>query len=129
MHHIHTTPPSIVCRSTRSSLHFDPYQNLLCVVAGSKRVWLAPPSITPHLDPQPVTAESANHSPADLSHPDPHRFPGLSEALAGRLQVFELGPGDALYIPEGWWHQASRVADLAGGVPGGLPCTMVCPAC
>ncbi|KAL4430898.1 hypothetical protein ABPG75_006154 [Micractinium tetrahymenae] len=90
--------------STRSSLHYDPYQNLLCVVRGSKSVWLAPPSATPWLSPQPLTHESANHSPADLSQPDLRRFPGLARALP-LLQRFQVAAGDALYIPEGWWHQ------------------------
>lgn len=76
-------------------------------VRGSKRVRLVPPAATPHLRPQPVTHESANHSPADLDAPDLERFPGLGAALA-EAQVFELAAGDALFIPEGWWHQVGR---------------------
>lgn len=90
---------------TRSSLHYDPYLNLLCVVAGRKRVVLVPPACQHHLRPQPLTHESANHSAADLAHPDLQRFPGLGAALAAARR-FEVAPGDALFIPEGWWHRA-----------------------
>ena len=109
--------PVLSSRETRSSLHYDPYQNLLCVVRGRKRVWLLPPSCTPHLSRQPLTHESANHSPADLARPDAERFPGLPAAL-GRLQEFELAAGGALFIPNGWWHQVGGVGMEAR--PGGL---------
>ena len=69
---------------------------------------LVPPAATPHLQAQPVTHESANHSPADLGSPDLERFPGLAAALAA-AQEFEVEAGDALFIPEGWWHQVSCI--------------------
>ena len=159
-----------MCRPTRGSLHYDPYSNLLCVARGSKTVLLLPPSAAPALAAQPLTAESANHSPADLSALDLRRFPGLQavlpqvrllvrwqrvlfpgsvlvhaaapqRALPGAWRVvwgwlhaalanarrqqstvhalaalplrhtllqvrrFQLAAGDALFIPEGWWHQ------------------------
>jgi hypothetical protein len=40
--------------SSRSSLHYDPYQNLLAVVAGSKRVTLFSPEATPAMYPRSV---------------------------------------------------------------------------
>jgi hypothetical protein len=86
--------------ATRSSLHYDPYNNLLCLVEGAKAVRVAPPSAAPHLRPQPAYHDSANHAAADL----------WDDAAAGAggirgLQEFELRPGDALFVPEGWWHQ------------------------
>eukprot|EP00887_Chlorella_sp_A99_P005405 scaffold1.g5405.t1 len=87
----------------RSSCHYDPYSNILCVAAGSKTVRLLPPSATGLLSAQPVFHESANHSPADLAAPD------LAAALP-LLQTFTLQPGDALFIPEGWWHQVESGA-------------------
>lgn len=91
---------------TRSSLHYDPHHNLLCVARGAKRVRLLPPAATPALRAQPVTHESANHSPADLAAPDGSAFPALPAALAAQ-QEYEVAAGDALFIPEGWWHQVS----------------------
>lgn len=110
------SPSCHPCSATRSSLHYDPYQNLLCVARGCKMVWLAPPAATPWLSPQPLTHESANHSPADLSQPDLRRFPGLAR-VAPLLRRFDVAAGDALYIPEGWWHQASYA-----GAPGWVAC-------
>ena len=112
-------PDAFLLRETRSSLHYDPYQNLLCVVRARKRVWLLPPACTPHLSPQPLTHESANHSPADLARPNVERFPGLPAAL-GRLQEFELAAGDALFIPNGWWHQARAWGGWEGACTPGL---------
>lgn len=101
-------PRAATCSATRSSLHYDPYHNLLCVVRGCKTVWLVAPAATPWLSPQPLTHESANHSPADLARPDLRRFPGLARALP-LLRRFEVAAGDALFIPEGWWHQVSCI--------------------
>lgn len=92
------------CNGRRSSLHYDPYQNLLCVVCGTKRVTLYPPSAMPLLYPHPAYSESANHSAVDFAHPDAKRHPlfGAAQALRNEAQ---LSAGDALFIPEGWWHQ------------------------
>ena len=38
--------------SLSSSLHYDPNENLLCVVCGSKIVRLYPPAVTPFLYPR-----------------------------------------------------------------------------
>lgn len=85
-----------------SSLHYDPYCNLLNVMEGSKTVRLAPPSATPHLSPQPAFHDSANHAAADL-------FAPAADAVAGVVE-FTLQPGDALFLPEGWWHQVRSVS-------------------
>ena len=80
---------------------------------GRKRVRLVPPAAMPHLQPQPVTHESANHSPADLGSPDLGRVPGLAAALAA-VQEFTVEAGDALFIPEGWWHQVCKLMGACG---------------
>ena len=45
-------------RSGSSSLHYDPYENLLCVVCGSKTVHCFSPKATPAMYPLPVWGES-----------------------------------------------------------------------
>mmetsp|Transcript_39812 Transcript_39812/g.94556 ORF Transcript_39812/g.94556 Transcript_39812/m.94556 type:complete len:396 (-) Transcript_39812:178-1365(-) len=90
----------------RSSTHYDPYHNLLCVVAGSKSVRLVSPKHTALLYPKEVYGESTNHSQVDFANPDLERFPLYSE-VDGLALSAELEPGDALFIPEGWWHQVS----------------------
>jgi hypothetical protein len=48
-------------------------------------------------------------SMVSLKNPDLARFPRFSAALAAS-QSAELGPGDALYIPYGWWHQVESLS-------------------
>lgn len=57
-------------RSGSSSLHYDPYENLLCVVCGSKTVQCFSPEATPAMYPLPVWGESSNHSSVDCAAPD-----------------------------------------------------------
>ncbi len=102
--HLPCLPP---CRKTRSSLHYDPYNNLLVVAQGTKMVRLVPPSATPLLAPQPIYHDSANHSPADLAAPDPTRFPALAQALPGLVLEFAM--------------QVLHAASL-GCCPGGVSC-------
>ncbi len=88
-------------RATSSNLHYDENHNVLCVLAGFKRVTLLPPSATALLRPHSLADPSPNHS--QLSHAE------LREVVDGpaRAQslVVTLVAGDSLFIPEGWWHQ------------------------
>ncbi|CAG9467101.1 unnamed protein product [Pedinophyceae sp. YPF-701] len=102
---------------TTSSLHSDPWDNALCVVAGRKRVVLVPPWVTPAVAPHPVFSEAPNHSTIDAAGrglggtenarpnqgPEP---PGWSGVVASAM-VADVGPGDLLLIPDGWWHLVS----------------------
>jgi Cupin-like domain len=57
-HAVHVPNPAPAdCRGSRSSLHYDPYQNLLCVVRGSKTVRLHSPEQTMALYPKPAHGE------------------------------------------------------------------------
>jgi len=88
----------------RSGLHYDCNHNLLCVVTGEKRVTLYPPNEhTATLRPAAVFAESSNHS---LLSPDVVPGPARFE--------FSLRAGDALFIPEGWWHAVTSSPHTIG---------------
>lgn len=121
---------------SRSSLHFDPHENILCVVAGQKTVRLLPYAARSHIGARPLCHESSNHASMDLWGDVPfhiqynttsctttnvlsstyqgspgstdkgsqHQPKGLWTELVS-LHEYRLMPGDALYIPEGWWHQ------------------------
>lgn len=78
--------------STSSALHYDAYHNLLCVVRGSKRVALYPPSATAALRPGALWAGAPHHSRAECAALLPAAFDVTVEA------------GQCLFIPEGWWH-------------------------
>ncbi|KAH9602751.1 hypothetical protein KSS87_023039 [Heliosperma pusillum] len=89
---------------SRSSTHYDPHHNLLCVVAGCKQVVLWPPSSGPLLYPMPIYGEASNHSSVSLDSPDLSRHPRFDRACEKSQNVI-LQAGDALFIPEGWYHQ------------------------
>ncbi|KAG1666479.1 hypothetical protein FOA52_004861 [Chlamydomonas sp. UWO 241] len=90
---------------TVTPLHTDPHHNLLCQVVGAKYVRLYAPGCGPTLRPH-TSGLTTNTSTLDL---DAHAgecedypgFPGLTEA---RFQDCVLQPGQALFIPPGWWH-------------------------
>ncbi|KAJ8547561.1 hypothetical protein K7X08_011147 [Anisodus acutangulus] len=88
----------------RSSTHYDPHHNLLCLVSGCKEVTLWPPSATPYLYPRPLYGEASNHSSVTLEEPDLSVYP-RSACLNSFSQKVVLHAGDALFIPEGWFHQ------------------------
>ncbi|MEW5316726.1 MAG: hypothetical protein WDW38_008077 [Sanguina aurantia] len=91
-------------RGSCSSLHYDPYHNLLAVTTGSKTVTLYSPSLTPFLYPMSISGDSPNHSCVNCKEPDFETHPGFRYAQSQAVHV-HLKAGDCLFIPEGWWHQ------------------------
>lgn len=105
----------VAAGATLSSAHFDPHHNLLCVITGSKRVRLWPPSCSRHFAPHSPLGESPNHS----SIRDIESSAALPSATAqarneGRYFAAALQPGDALFIPAGWWHLVASSARTVG---------------
>ncbi|PWN23087.1 Clavaminate synthase-like protein [Microstroma glucosiphilum] len=102
---------------TFTPIHRDPYENLFVQVIGTKRVHLFPPSYGPNLYLSPSTTSQSNtstiptedylleSSDSDTAAQRASHFPLLNEAMAcqGAAHTI-LGPGDALYIPQGWFH-------------------------
>ncbi|EQC38431.1 hypothetical protein SDRG_04140 [Saprolegnia diclina VS20] len=82
-------------QASRTTLHYDAYDNVLTVVRGAKHVKLFAP--TTNVDAHPVTSKSANHAQLTLYELDA-RAPDAT---------FTVTPTNALFIPEGWWHQVS----------------------
>ena len=95
------SPHLYIGGSSQTPLHFDAFDNLLCVVRGRKTLLLWHPGCAELL--YPGGGGSALFSQADVFAPDLDAFPLLKRALPLALRV-ELGPGDALYLPCGWWH-------------------------
>lgn len=85
-------------------LHHDLTNNLLIQLVGCKRVILVAPGETPKLyNHLHVFSEIADLTAPDL---DLARYPRLGEL---RLHDITLEPGEALFIPIGWWHQVSAL--------------------
>ncbi len=85
----------------RSQLHFDQPHTLLAQLVGDKRVLLFAPGQRAQLHPFPLASANAQFSQADVAAPDLVRFPGLARARGVQCV---LRPGQALFIPGGWWH-------------------------
>lgn len=79
---------------THTPLHHDGDDSMFCQVLGRKRVRLAPPESLALLD----------RSRGVYSRWDPRDAAEL-EAGPERLLELVLAPGEALFIPAGWWHQ------------------------
>jgi ribosomal protein L16 Arg81 hydroxylase len=81
---------------TVTPLHHDTSNVLLTQVRGSKRVRLVPA-----LESHKVYNEVAVYSRVDAEAPDLDQFPLFAGVTS--LTV-DLGAGDALFVPVGWWH-------------------------
>jgi len=84
---------------TFTPLHFDLTNNLIAQIVGRKRVVLLPPSESARLH----HGRHVFSAVRDLE--DEARLALYPSAREARCFVVELGPGDILYSPIGWWHQ------------------------
>ena len=89
----------------RVAPHFDTKENVACCVAGRRRFTLFAPEQTANLYPGPfeITPAGAPISMVDPANPDLATYPRFATALENAVQA-TLEPGDAIYIPYGWWH-------------------------
>jgi hypothetical protein len=96
--------------AVKVNTHFDLAYNIACVVGGRRRFTLFPPEqlANLYLAPLDFTPSGAPVSLVQFTRPDHARFPRYAEALRHAQQA-ELGPGDALFIPYGWWHHVESL--------------------
>lgn len=99
----------------RVATHFDLPDNIACVVAGRHRFTLFPPDQVANLyiGPLDLTPAGQPVSLVDQARPDLARFPRYAEALR-HAQVFDLEPGDALFLPSQWWHGVESLDPVSG---------------
>ncbi len=96
--------------AVKVNTHFDLAHNIACVAGGRRRFTLFPPEQIEnlYLAPLDFTPSGAPVSLVQFTAPDHARFPRYAEALRHAMQA-ELGPGDALFIPYGWWHHVESL--------------------
>jgi hypothetical protein len=96
--------------AVKVNTHFDLACNIACVAGGRRRFTLFPPDEIANLYIAPLdfTPSGAPVSLVQLTRPDHDRFPRYAQALRHALQA-ELDPGDALFIPFGWWHHVESL--------------------
>jgi len=89
-------------------MHYDANNNILIVLEGQKNVTLFSPSATKFLKPAAAHNEYPNHSALTPEEADSlvvslqTQATSTTDCLAYSVT---LSAGDALFIPEGWWHQ------------------------
>ena len=85
--------------NTTSSLHFDTHDNLMLQLDGAKELLLFHPNQSHHFYSD--FHNKFGLSPISADRVDLDRFPDFAAAATYRTV---LRKGDALYIPDGWWH-------------------------
>lgn len=83
-------------------LHYDGLHThaWLMQIHGIKRYVVYPPDQAPYVYPR-TGVESNKSSIPDLENVDLQRFPLFAKATP---TVFDLHPGETLFVPSGWWH-------------------------
>ena len=96
--------------AVKINTHFDLTCNIACVAGGRRRFTLFPPDQIENLYIAPLdfTPSGAPVSMVQFTAPDHSRFPRYADALRHAVHA-ELGPGDALFIPYGWWHHVESL--------------------
>lgn len=108
-----TAPRAWIGNQTTVQTHFDISENIACVVAGRRRFTLFAPDQLPNLYLGPLESAPGGTpvSTTNLDEPDFNAHPKFRQALENAAQI-ELSPGDALYIPMGWFHHVRALAPI-----------------
>jgi [protein]-arginine 3-hydroxylase / protease len=93
---------------TVSPLHFDRHPNVNIQIHGRKRWVLFSPADSGNLYFGAEALEPVQFCPVDIDNPDLSRFPRFARA---RPSVAIMEPGDALFVPPGWWHHVTALSD------------------
>ena len=96
-----------------AATHYDNSDGINCMVAGRKRFTFFPPQQLPNLYVGPLELGPGGQptSLAKVSAPDFERYPRFAQALAA-AETADIGPGDAVFIPNLWWHNVEALEPL-----------------
>jgi hypothetical protein len=95
--------------NAKSPLHRDLPENLYAQIVGHKTFILIDRRLTSRVHRHSFLSRVPNCSPVDAEAPDLARYPRFRDTP---MLKAEVGPGDLLYIPSLWWHQA-RSLDMS----------------
>lgn len=93
-------------RGVGGVLHRDIPDNLYAQVQGRKHWRLVSRRELTRVYPYPPWSGVPNYCRASTEDPDLDRFPRIRDV---DVHTTTLGPGELLYIPSLWWHQARSV--------------------
>ncbi len=98
----------------RVAPHYDLMENVGVCLAGRRRFTVFPPDQLANMYPGPfeLTPAGTPVSMVDPAAPDLERYPRYADAW-GQAQQTTLEPGDALYLPYGWWHGVDALEPLS----------------
>ena len=96
------------------AIHSDPADNIACVVAGKRKFTLFAPECLPDLmmGPFDPTPAGTPISMADPLSPDLNKYPRFGAALEVSQEAL-LEPGDAIFIPYGWYHHVQSLDSVS----------------
>lgn len=98
-------------RGVFTQSHFDELENFNIALEGRKRFVLAPPGFREYYPRSLVRGFGDKSRAFDFDDVDRRRFPRLAAKLAERRELI-LEPGQMLYLPLGWWHQAESLDEM-----------------
>jgi hypothetical protein len=93
-----------------AATHYDNMDGINCMVAGRKRFTFFAPDQLPNLYIGPLDLAPGGQptSMVRVSAPDLERYPRFATALAA-AETVDVEPGDAVYIPNLWWHNVESL--------------------
>jgi hypothetical protein len=99
-----------VGNAATAATHYDNQDGINCIVTGRKRFTFFPPDQLENLYIGPLELGPGGQptSLVKVSAPDLQRYPRFEQALAV-AQVCEVEAGDAVYIPNLWWHNVEAL--------------------
>jgi DNA-binding transcriptional ArsR family regulator len=92
-------------KGTVTPWHHDLTQNLLVNMVGTKRVALVSPVETPRM---------RNHRHCFSRFGSDAALAAVPEAERPRVLTVDIGPGDILFLPVGWWHHVTGLSLTIG---------------
>jgi hypothetical protein len=96
-----------------AATHYDDLDGINCMVVGRKRFTFFPPEQLANLYIGPLDLAPGGQptSLVRMSAPDLERYPRFAEALAA-AETADVEPGDAIFIPNLWWHNVEALEPL-----------------